>query len=60
MAVAAQEDFGFGAVGAGRAQEAAEKRANRLAAGRSGRAKNGGRGAVLAVEHRDRVEAVFV
>ena len=60
MAIAAQEDFGSWPVGADRAQETAQKRANLLAAWPLGGAQNGRDEAALAVERHDRLESVFV
>ena len=60
MAVAAQQDLGLWPVGADRAQQAAQEGADLLAAGPFGGAKHGGDEAALAVEHDDRLKAIFI
>src|SRR5271166_649294 len=60
VAIGAQEDLGLGPVGADAAQQAAQEGANLLAAGPFGGTKNGGDEAALAIEHDDRLKAVFV
>ena len=60
MAVAAQQNLGLGPVGADRPQQAAQKGFDLLAAGPFGGAEHGGDEAALAVEHDDRLKAIFV
>jgi hypothetical protein len=60
VTVGAQEDLGIRPVGADCAQQAAQEGANLLAAGPFGGTKNGGDEAALAIEHHDRLKAVFV
>ena len=60
MAIAAQQDFGVWPVGADRSQQAPQESANLLAAGPLGGAKHGGDEATLAIEHDDRLKAVFI
>jgi hypothetical protein len=60
MAVGTQQDFGLGPMAANGAQQAAQERPNLLAAGPSSGTQNGGDEAAGAVEHDDRLKAVFV
>ena len=60
MTVGAQQDLGLRPVGADGAQQAAQEGADLLAAGPFGGTKHGGDEAALAVEHDDRLKAVFV
>ena len=60
VTVGAQQDLGLRPVGADCAQQAAQEGANLLAAGPFGGTKNGGDEAALAIEHDDRLKAVFV
>src|SRR5208282_3101480 len=60
VTVGAQQDLGLWPVGADCPQQAAQEGANLLAAGSFGRTKNGGDKAALAIEHDDRLKAVFV
>src|ERR1700730_11905982 len=60
VTVCAQQDFGLRPVGADCAQQAAQEGANLLAAGPFGGTKNGSDEAALAIEHHDRLKAVFV
>ena len=60
MTVGAQQDFGLRPVGADRAQQAAQEGLDLLAAGPFGGTKHGGDEAAVAVEHDDRLKAVFV
>src|SRR5665811_413932 len=60
MTVGAQQDLGLRPVGADCAQQAAQEGANLLAARPFGGTKNGGDKAALAIEHYDRLKAVFV
>ena len=60
MTVGAQQDLGLRPVGADCAQQAAQEGANLLAAGPFGGTKNGGDEPALAIEHDDRLKAVFV
>jgi len=60
MAIAAQQDLGVWPVGADRSQQAPQESANLLAAGPLGGAKHGGDEATLAIEHDDRLKAVFI
>ena len=60
MTVGAQQDLGLRPVGADCAQQAVQEGANLLAAGPFGGTKNGGDEAALAIEHDDRLKAVFV
>ena len=60
MTVGAQQDFGVRPVGADRPQQAAQEGADLLAAGPFGGTKHGGDEAAFAVEHDDRLKAVFV
>src|ERR1035437_5821968 len=60
MTVAAQQYLGFRPVGADGAQQAAQEAAYFLATGPFGGTQNGGDEAALAVEHDDRLEAVFI
>src|ERR1039458_3927252 len=60
MTVGAQQDLGLRPVGADCAQQAAQEAADLLASGPFGGTKNGGDEAALAIEHDDRLKAVFV
>src|SRR6202795_562324 len=60
MAVAAQQNFGLWPVGADRPQQPSQEGAGLLAAGPLGGTKHGGDEAALAVEHDDRLKAIFV
>ena len=60
MAVAAQQDFRLGPVGADRPQQAAQEGADLLAARPFGGAKHGGDEAAFAVEYDDRLKTIFV
>ena len=60
MAVGAQQDLRVRPVGADRAQQAAQEGFDLLAAGSFGGAKHGGDEAALAVEHDDRLKAIFI
>ena len=60
MAVATQQDFGLGPMAANGAQQAAQQGPDLLAAGPSGGTQNGGDEAAGAIEHDDRLKAVFV
>jgi hypothetical protein len=60
VTVGAQQDLGLWPVGADCPQQAAQEGANLLAAGPFGGTKNGGDKAALAIEHDDRLKAVFV
>ena len=60
MAVAAQQNFGLGPVGADRPQQPAQKGFDFLAAWPFGGAEHGGDEAAPAVEYDDRLKAIFV
>src|SRR5580692_9467543 len=60
MTVAAQHDLGLGPVGPDRPHEAAQEGADFLAAWASGGTQHSRDEAALAVEHDDRLEAIFV
>src|SRR6202140_4899855 len=60
MIVAAQQYLGLRPVGADRSQQAAQEGAYLLAAGPLGGAKHGGDEAARAVEHDDRLKAIFI
>src|ERR1039458_7837017 len=60
MTVGTQQDLGLRPVGADCAQQAAQEAADLLASGPFGGTKNGGDEAALAIEHDDRLKAVFV
>ncbi len=60
MAVGAQHDLGGGPVGADRPKQAAQQGADLLAGRPFSGTKHGGDEAALAVEHDDRLKAVFV
>src|SRR5665648_114894 len=60
VTVGAQQDLGLRPVGADCAQQAAQEGANLLSARPFGGTKNGGDKATLAIEHYDRLKAVFV
>ena len=60
VAVAAQQDSGFRPVCVDRTHQAAQKSSDFLALGAFGRAQHGGDEATLAIEHDDRLEAIFV
>ena len=60
MAVAAQQNFGLGPVGADGPQQSAQKGFDLLAARPFGGAEHGGDEAAPAVEYDDRLKAIFV
>jgi hypothetical protein len=60
MAVGTQQNFGLGPIAANGAQQAAQEGPDLLAAGPSSGTQNGGDEAAGAVEHDDRLKAVFV
>ncbi len=60
MTVAAQHDLGFRPMGADGAQQAAQEGFDLFAAGPFGGTKHGGDEAAPAVEHDDRLKAIFV
>src|SRR6202041_1955049 len=60
MAVAAHQNFGPGPIGTDRAQQAAQKGLDLLAAGPFGRAQHGGDEPALAIEYADGLKAMFV
>jgi len=60
VTVAAQQNLGFGPVGADRPQQAAQKGFDFLAAGPFGGTKRGGDKAAFPIEHDNRLQALFV